>query len=269
MPYHAIHTTVLFLTAAEAQCKVFASDSFWFVPGSMALMSFASPLPWICLIWISRLRRIFRFLWLYGCWQGQPNLIAKHCMCDKLIECLGMVSSSQILYDFATKSILCGWCSTVCNEWKPLGAFRLSDLSGKKLESVWNAEGQSPPFHIATLTQIDGYMKMFFYSMSISISEKSPPARKDSSRFPRGTFKSECQTPAEERRRTLRHTETQSKTRFVQPKGLWKGCSCSWIPFVTWRISTSVWGFWMGVLTIICECTCNHHMMMIIITKFV
>lgn len=125
-------------------------------------MSFASLR--FCLIWISRLRRIFVFLWLCG-WQGQrPAKFAKHCMCDKLIQCLGMVSSNQILYDFPTKSILCGWCSSVCNEWKPLGAFH---LSGKKLESTWNAGGQSPPFHIATLTDWSINEHVFYLAVEL------------------------------------------------------------------------------------------------------
>ena len=50
--------------------------------------------------------------------------------------------------------------------------------------------------------------------MSSSISEKSPRARKDSSRVPLGTFRSECQTPeVEERRRTLTtHGDTVQDT---------------------------------------------------------
>lgn len=139
---------------------------------------------------------------------------------------------------------------------------------GKKLESIWNAEGQSPPFHIATLTDLRIHEHVFLiwrlnsecheqqYQWKISSCKKrffSSPSRNlqigmsntRSRRTPKNTDNA--------RRHSPRHVrKIQNFSSFVQPKGLWKGSSCSWIPFVTWRIST-VWGFWMGVITIICD----------------
>lgn len=157
-----------------------------------------------------------------------------------------------MLYDFPTKSILCSWCST----WQKVGIYLKCRRSitafphchFDRFTDTWTCF-----FNLAVelwMPWAAVSVKNLLVQEKILLESLSEPSDRNVKHQSRRTPKNTDNA----RRHSPRHVrKIQNFSSFVQPKGLWKGSSCSWIPFVTWRISTSVWGFWMGVITIICD----------------